>query len=39
MSLDKLSAHFHQFGNLLIVVAASSFVVLPAIEIVRTLLG
>lgn len=39
MSARKIAAHFHQFGNLLIVVAAGSFVVLPAIEIVRSLIG
>ncbi len=39
MTARQAAAHFHQFGNLLIFIAASSFVVLPAIEIVRTLLG
>lgn len=39
MTARKMAAHFHQFGNLLIAVAAGAFVVLPAIEIVRTLLG
>lgn len=39
MTARKIAAHFHQFGNLLIVVAAGSFVVAPAIEILRNLLG
>lgn len=39
MTARKAAAYFHGFGNLLIAVAAGSFVVAPAIEIVRTLLG
>jgi len=39
MTARKIAANFHQFGNLLIAVAAGSFVVLPAIEIARSLLG
>lgn len=39
MTARKAAAHFHQFGNILIAVAAGSFVVLPAIEIARALFG
>lgn len=39
MTARKAAAYFHQFGNLLIAVAAGSFVVLPAIQVVRNLLG
>jgi hypothetical protein len=39
MTSRQFAAHFHQFGNLLIAVAAGSFVVLPAISIVQNLLG
>ncbi len=39
MTARYAAAYFHQFGNLLIVVAAGSFVVLPAIEVIRSLIG
>lgn len=37
MTARRAAAYFHQFGNVLIAVAAGSFVVLPAIEIIRHL--
>ncbi|KAF0185217.1 MAG: hypothetical protein FD124_2109 [Alphaproteobacteria bacterium] len=39
MTARKAAAYFHQFGTVLIAVAAGSFVVLPAIEIIRSLAG
>jgi len=39
MTARKAAAYFHQFGNLLIAVAAGSFVVLPAIHLIGNILG
>jgi hypothetical protein len=39
MTRRNAAAAFHQFGNILLAVAASSFVVLPLADIVSKLLG
>jgi hypothetical protein len=39
MTRRNAAAAFHQFGNILLAVAASSFVVLPLASIVQSLIG
>lgn len=39
MTRRTAAAAFHQFGNVLLAIAASSFVVLPAADIVLKLIG